>query len=120
VVIARVILRCGEQSLPGVSAQKAAAASAVAAADSERIELEYRCLERCIEQLSEDNRELLLQYYGVAGGAKIEHRKDWRKNTGLAQTPCGSGPFVFAWAYTSAWKNVLISKPHEIYGSVQS
>jgi DNA-directed RNA polymerase specialized sigma24 family protein len=51
--------------------------------DSERIELEYRCLERCIEQLSEDNRELLLQYYGVDGGAKIEHRRELAKKLGI-------------------------------------
>jgi len=43
--------------------------------DSERLELEYRCLEHCIEQLSPENRELLLEYYGVEGRAKVEHRK---------------------------------------------
>jgi DNA-directed RNA polymerase specialized sigma24 family protein len=43
--------------------------------DSARIELEYSCLERCIERLSDENRELLLQYYGVEGRPKVEHRK---------------------------------------------
>ena len=43
--------------------------------DSERVELECSCLERCIEELSEENRTLLLQYYSAEGLTKIEHRK---------------------------------------------
>ena len=52
--------------------------------DSERVELEYHCLERCIEELSEENRELLLQYYGVEGRAKVEHRIALAKKLGIA------------------------------------
>jgi DNA-directed RNA polymerase specialized sigma24 family protein len=52
--------------------------------DSERVELQYRCLEQCIDQLSDENRELLLQYYGVEGRAKVEHRKALAEKFGIA------------------------------------
>ena len=32
-------------------------------------------MEHCIETLSEENKYLLLQYYGAEGGAKVEQRK---------------------------------------------
>jgi len=51
--------------------------------DSARIELEYSCLERCIKRLSEENRELLLQYYGVEGRPKVEHRKALADRLGI-------------------------------------
>ena len=43
--------------------------------DSNQIELEFRCMEHCIETLSEENKYLLLQYYGAEGRAKVEQRK---------------------------------------------
>lgn len=52
--------------------------------DSDRVELEYRCLEQCIQELSEENRALLLQYYGGEGRAKIEHRKALAEKLGIA------------------------------------
>ena len=52
--------------------------------DSDQIELEFRCLERCIETLSEAQRYLLLQYYGAEGGAKVEHRKRLAVELGIA------------------------------------
>jgi len=52
--------------------------------DSNQVELEYRCLERCIEQLSEENRYLLLQYYGAEGRAKVDHRKRLADELGIA------------------------------------
>ena len=52
--------------------------------DSNQIELEFRCLEHCIEALSEAERYLLLQYYGVQGGAKVEHRKRLAEELGIA------------------------------------
>jgi DNA-directed RNA polymerase specialized sigma24 family protein len=53
-------------------------------ADSERTELEYRCLERCVEKLSDDNRELLLRYYGTEGGTRVEDRKKLAEQLGIA------------------------------------
>ncbi len=52
--------------------------------DSNQIELEFRCLEHCIETLSEAERYLLLQYYGVQGAAKVEHRKRLAEELGIA------------------------------------
>ncbi len=52
--------------------------------DSDEIELEYRCLERCMEQLTSDNRQLVLQYYQDEKRAKIEHRKQLAEGLGIA------------------------------------
>lgn len=52
--------------------------------DSNQVELEFRCLERCIETLSEENRYLLLQYYGAEGRAKVEQRKCLAEELGIA------------------------------------
>jgi len=43
--------------------------------DQDEIEREYDCLERCIQKLSADNRELVLQYYQEDKQAKIDNRK---------------------------------------------
>lgn len=52
--------------------------------DPHQIELEFRCMERCIETLSAENRYLLLQYYGAEGGAKVEQRKCLAEELGIA------------------------------------
>ena len=52
--------------------------------DSDQVELEYRCLEQCIESLSEENRYLLLKYYGAEGGSKVDHRKQLADELGIA------------------------------------
>lgn len=44
----------------------------------------FRCLESCLETLSADNRELVLQYYQDEKLAKINHRKRLAKSLGLA------------------------------------
>lgn len=51
--------------------------------DPDSIELEYNCLERCIERLSTDNRELLLRYHG-ANHAGTEHRRALAEELGIA------------------------------------
>jgi DNA-directed RNA polymerase specialized sigma24 family protein len=43
--------------------------------NSDNIEPEYECLERCLQQLTPRNRELVLQYYQGEKGVKIEARK---------------------------------------------
>src|ERR1700745_195781 len=43
--------------------------------DTARAELEYRCLERCIERLSQEDRALLLKDYGAKGQSQGERRK---------------------------------------------
>ena len=38
-----------------------------AGTDSDQVELEYRCLEKCISKLSPENRALVLRYYEADG-----------------------------------------------------
>lgn len=54
------------------------------AVDSDRVELEYKCLEKCITRLSAENRELLLQYYQFEGREKIEQRRLLAEQLGIA------------------------------------
>ena len=52
--------------------------------DSSRAELEYRCLERCIEKLSEEDRALLLKDYGAKGRTQAERRKALADELGVS------------------------------------
>src|SRR5437763_8216647 len=45
------------------------------APDSDEVEQQHECLERCMERLSRDNRELVLEYYRNEKRAKIAPRK---------------------------------------------
>lgn len=51
--------------------------------DPHRIELEYNCLERCIDRLSKDDRELLLRY-GAEGRKETELRRALAEERGIA------------------------------------
>ena len=52
--------------------------------DSERVEVEYQCLEQCMSKLSDENRELVLRYYQAEGRQKIEDRKLLAQELGIA------------------------------------
>lgn len=52
--------------------------------DSDEIEREYECLEQCLQQLTPDTRELVLQYYQEEKQAKINHRKLLAEQLGIA------------------------------------
>jgi DNA-directed RNA polymerase specialized sigma24 family protein len=52
--------------------------------NSEEVEREFRCLERCMELLTPDNRTLVLQYYQEEKKAKIDHRKLLAEKLGIA------------------------------------
>jgi DNA-directed RNA polymerase specialized sigma24 family protein len=52
--------------------------------DPNRIELEYNCLERCIERLTKENRDLLLRYHGGEGQAETEARRALADELGIA------------------------------------
>ncbi len=52
--------------------------------DPNQIELEYNCLERCIERLTKENRDLLVRYYGADGGAETELRRALADELGIA------------------------------------
>jgi DNA-directed RNA polymerase specialized sigma24 family protein len=51
---------------------------------SDGVEQEFECLERCMEQLTPENRELVLQYYQEEKKAKIDHRKLLAEKLGIA------------------------------------
>ena len=52
--------------------------------DSDRIEIEYACLEECVAKLSAENRELVLRYYDADGRERIEQRKLLAEKLGIA------------------------------------
>src|SRR6185369_10056856 len=52
--------------------------------DPDRIELEYNCLERCIERLSGENRDLLLRYHGAESRTDTDHRRALAEELGIA------------------------------------
>ena len=52
--------------------------------DPNRIELEYNCLERCIERLTKENRDVLLRYHGAEGRAETELRRALADELGIA------------------------------------
>lgn len=54
------------------------------ATDSERAEVEFRCLEECMSKLSPENRRLVLRYYQADGRQKIEQRKQLAEELGIA------------------------------------
>jgi DNA-directed RNA polymerase specialized sigma24 family protein len=51
--------------------------------DANRIELEYNCLERCIDRLSKEDRDCLLRYYGPEGRNETEHRRALAEELGI-------------------------------------
>lgn len=52
--------------------------------DSNEIEQEYDCLERCLQRLTPNNRDLVLQYYREERQAKIDHRRRLAEQLGIA------------------------------------
>ena len=50
----------------------------------EDIEPEFECLEHCLDELSPDNRKLVLEYYQHEKHAKIEHRRRLADELGIA------------------------------------
>ena len=51
--------------------------------DANRIELEYNCLERCIDRLSKEDRDCLLRYHGPEGRNETEHRRALAEELGI-------------------------------------
>ncbi|MET0624249.1 MAG: sigma-70 family RNA polymerase sigma factor [Pyrinomonadaceae bacterium] len=54
-------------------------------AETEQTEREYDCLMRCLGELPEPSRELVLGYYHDDRSAKIDHRKELAARLGVAQ-----------------------------------
>ncbi|HEY8224307.1 MAG TPA: hypothetical protein VIG25_03445 [Pyrinomonadaceae bacterium] len=51
--------------------------------DSAQVEIQFKCLERCLDDLSAENRYLVLQYYQFERKAKIDQRKVLARNLGI-------------------------------------
>lgn len=51
--------------------------------ESDRLEVEFKCLEHCLDGLTADNRHLVLQYYQLERKARIDQRKVLAKELGL-------------------------------------
>jgi DNA-directed RNA polymerase specialized sigma24 family protein len=58
-------------------------ADAMPGVDSNEIEIQFRCLEQCLDHLSAENRNLVLQYYQLERKAKIDQRKALAKGLGI-------------------------------------
>lgn len=56
----------------------------VAVDETDQDAREYECLERCMQELSPKNRELVLEYYQEERWAKIDHRKRLADQLGIA------------------------------------
>ena len=52
--------------------------------DSPDMEDRFRCLEECLDALSADNRDLVIQYYQDERQAKIDHRRLLARRLGIA------------------------------------
>ena len=50
---------------------------------SEERELDFECLEKCLDKLTPRNRELILEYYHDERGEKIEHRRTLARELGI-------------------------------------
>ena len=52
--------------------------------NSDDVDPEYECLEKCLEELTPQNRELVLQYYQEEKKAKIDNRQRLAEKLGIA------------------------------------
>ncbi len=52
--------------------------------DTKQSEQQYTCLEHCMEQLTAQNKHLVLEYYKEERQAKIQHRKQLAEQLGIA------------------------------------
>jgi DNA-directed RNA polymerase specialized sigma24 family protein len=52
--------------------------------ETEEVEKEFDCLERCMRHLTDENRTLVLEYYRDEKQAKINHRKKLAEQLGIA------------------------------------
>lgn len=57
--------------------------SAPPAEDPDESEREHECLEKCLGEMTPQNRDLLLDYYREDGGAKVEHHKEMSRRLGI-------------------------------------
>ena len=53
-------------------------------APTENVEKEFECLDQCLEKLTTENRQLVMQYYREERQAKIDHRRRMARQMGIA------------------------------------
>jgi DNA-directed RNA polymerase specialized sigma24 family protein len=70
-----LLLEIRKQQARQQSAFGELAYTATAVYEFEELDPRVECLERCLQSLSRENRELILHYYQGEKGAKIENRK---------------------------------------------
>lgn len=58
--------------------------SMISSNQSDESETRIDCLRNCLQQLSSDNRELILQYYAEEKGSKIDRRKKLAEQFGIS------------------------------------
>lgn len=62
----------------------AATAAAAEAPPPDEVEREYECLEKCMQAIPQNQRELVLQYYQEDKRAKINNRRQLAQQLGIA------------------------------------
>ncbi|HEX8922039.1 MAG TPA: hypothetical protein VF766_11215 [Pyrinomonadaceae bacterium] len=62
----------------------AAQLPAAAAGATDEVEREYECLEKCMQAIPQNQRELVLQYYQEDKRAKIDNRRQLAQKLGIA------------------------------------
>lgn len=80
-VARRVLLESQKQQANAPTASEALIMGTQASDDSERT---HECLKKCLEQLSGNSHELLLQYFSVEEREKIDSRKELAQSLGIS------------------------------------
>jgi DNA-directed RNA polymerase specialized sigma24 family protein len=79
-----ILLEINKERARDQEALNEMASSQVAASDPQESESQIECLRVCLQNLSADNRELIIEYYQGEKGAKIENRKRLVERFGIA------------------------------------
>jgi DNA-directed RNA polymerase specialized sigma24 family protein len=79
-----ILLEINKERARDLEALNEMASSQVAASDPQESESQIECLRVCLQNLSADNRELIIEYYQGEKGAKIENRKRLVERFGIA------------------------------------
>lgn len=66
--------------------------------DSDRAELEYRCLMDCVNRLSKEDQDLVLRHYGSRGQTRAERRKALADELGITVNALRIRIYRIRWA----------------------
>jgi RNA polymerase sigma factor (sigma-70 family) len=79
-----LLLEINKESARKQQALSELTGSTITSNESEEFEARIDCLRDCLQRLSSDNRELILQYYNAEKGAKIDSRKKLAEQLGIS------------------------------------